>query len=273
VSVLINGQAINQVSAHDRGLLYGQSLFETIAVSNGRACLLDAHLSRLKKGAAQLGVNYDEALLLDEIAEFTKDIKKAVLRLTITMGEGGRGYLNPLESQPNRILSLHPYPQHPKSFWLEGIELGLAEIRLSHQPYLAGIKHGNRLEQIIARSQWQDGWQEALLLDVNDSVIEGTQSNLFIVSEGRLITPCLNNAGVAGVMRDCVIKIAKELEIEVEIKPLNLQHIKQADAIFLSNSVIGLWPVKRFNSTSYNDLTLFNKLLKIIINNEFIPSI
>ena len=188
------------------------------------------------------------------------------------MGEGGRGYQNPVNQKTTRIISQHDYLDHDKSCWTDGITLGLADIRLSKQPSLAGIKHGNRLEQIMARSQWQKGWQEALLLDVDDRVIEATQSNLFIVNDGHLMTPSLDASGVAGVMRQCVINEAKNEGFDVSIKAVSVDDVMQADEVFLTNSVIGIWPVKQFDQVKYNGFKIASKLLKNIINNEFIPT-
>jgi len=257
--------------------MYGQCVFETIAISNGQACLLDAHLSRLELGAKRLGLSINQHLissLRNDIEKIITGQIKAVVRVNLTMGTGGRGYANPTpdEQTLTRIVSLHDYPPHPPSNWQEGIVLGVADIRLSHQPYLAGLKHGNRLEQIIARSQWADNWHEALLMDLDGHIVEATQSNVFIVHNNKLITPSLNKAGVAGVMRECIMNIASSLGIEVQIKEVTIDEVKQADAVFLSNSVIGLWPVKALKSRSYNDLTLPHKLLKIITKNEFIPN-
>ena len=272
MSLLVNGELAHHVSALDRGMMYGQSVFETVAILNGRACLLEKHLQRLKKGADRLNIVYDETLLSSEILRFIEETANAVLRITLTMGQGGRGYQNPAKSQSTRVLSLHDLPAYSKSLWQEGIELGLVDIRLSHQPVLAGIKHGNRLEQVIARSQWQQSWNEALVMDVDDNVVEGTQSNVFIVKNNSLITPCLKQAGVEGVMRESIIEIAQELDINCQISSLSLDDIEQADAIFLSNSIIGIWPVKSFNSISFKNLTLAHKLLKIIKKNEFIST-
>ena len=150
--------------------------------------------------------------------------------------------------------------------------LGLAEVRLSKQPSLAGIKHGNRLEQIIARSQWKEGWQEALLLDSDDQVIEATQSNIFLIKNNKLVTPSLDASGVAGVMRQCVINEAKDNGFDVLIKPMSVDEVMRADEVFLTNSVIGIWPVNEFNQVKYNGFNIASKLLKNIINNEFIPT-
>jgi len=251
--------------------LYGQSVFETIAISEGRACLLDLHINRLRRGCGVLGIPMDTRILLDEIESIISNQDKAVLRVTLSMGVGGRGYLNPRSPQSTRILSLHDYPNHPSSNWLEGITLGVAEIRLPHQPALAGLKHGNRLEQVIARSQWQPGWHEALLLDQQGSVIEATQSNVFMVNDGQLITPSLDFAGVAGVAREYLMSQAHKFGLSVKIMPLSTNLIEAADEVFLSNSVIGLWPVKKLNTRLYTDHEISHKLLKLMIKNEVIP--
>jgi 4-amino-4-deoxychorismate lyase len=271
LTVLVNGEKNAQISALDRGLLYGQSVFETIAISQGRACLLDLHVSRLTRGCEVLGIPIDTSILLNEIESIIGGQDKAVLRVAISMGNGGRGYLNPLLPQPTRILSLHDYPNHPISNWLEGVTLGVAEIRLPHQPALAGLKHGNRLEQVIARSQWQQGWHEALLLDHQGSVIEATQSNIFVVNDGQLITPSLDSAGVAGVAREYLMSQAHKLGLSVKIMSLSTDNIETADEAFLSNSVIGLWPVKKLNTRLYIDHEISHKLLKLMIKNEVIP--
>ena len=269
---LINGSDANTVSAFDRGLLYGQSVFETVAVSNGKPCLLEPHLARLDKGAKVLGIEVDKALISSEVSQLALGMVCGVIRITLTMGEGGRGYHNPVKPSSTRIVSQYDYPDYPAKYRSDGIKLGVVDFRLSHQPVLAGIKHGNRLEQIIIRSQWQDGWQEALVLDVDGNVIEGTQSNVFIVKDGSLITPKLDKAGIDGVMRQSIIELAKASDISVVVRSVSLDEIKQADEVFMSNSVIGIWPVRAFNQSLYSELIITNKLLKLIIKNEFIPT-
>lgn len=272
--VLVNGQADTQASALDRGLLYGQSVFETIAVSNSKACLLDLHLKRLVLGANTLNI----PICIDQVtADIDKalaklDASRAVLRVAISMGEGGRGYLDPVEATPTRIVSIHSYPDHDSANWLEGIKLGVADVRISHQPALAGIKHGNRLEQIIARSQWQADWQEALLLDQNDCVVEATQSNVFIVKDDTVFTSKLDFAGVAGVAREYIISQLDNLGMRFESVSLSVNQIEAADEVFLSNSVIGLWPVKQFKNKIYSSFKTSHKLLKLMIKNEVIPN-
>lgn len=276
LTTLVNGQVTQQTSAQDRGLLYGQTVFETIAVGNETPLLLDQHLERLQRGCDVLGIPFEKEMrtsIVSEARQLCENQAKAVLRITLSMGEGGRGYRNPQHAQPSRVLSLHSYPELDKHHWNEGIELGLVSIRLSSQPLLAGIKHGNRLEQIIARSQWQDGWHEALILDQSDRVIEGTQSNVFVYKNGRLSTPNLDLSGVAGVMRQTVIELAEKLGIATEIVSLSVSDIEAADEVFMTNSVIGLWPVKCFQSIGFDEPKFAHKLLKLLIENEVIPNI
>lgn len=272
MTTLVNGCNVDQVSVNDRGLMYGQCVFETIAVNKGKPCLLDAHLDRLCKGAKVIGIGVDRIAVINDVTSLASPLSRGIVRVNLTMGEGGRGYQNPDQPKTTRIVSQHDYPNHDKSYWNDGVTIGLADIRLSKQPSLAGIKHGNRLEQIIARSQWQDSWQEALLLDCDGHVVEATQSNVFLVKEGRLITPSLDTSGVAGVMRQCVINEAKNDGFNVSIQSLNVDDVVQADEVFLTNSVVGIWPVKAFNQTKYNGFKITSKLLKNIINNEFIPN-
>lgn len=276
MTTLVNGQISAHISAADRGLLYGQSVFETIAIVEQVPQLLDLHLARLQRGCDVIGIPFDETLkqtLSAEADQLSENQSKAVLRMTLSMGEGGRGYLNPSEIHANRILSRHPYPEFDHKRWRDGIELGLVSIRLASQTALAGIKHGNRLEQIIARSQWQQDWHEALILDQQDNVIEATQSNVFIVKDGELLTPDLSHCGVAGVMREHVIEQAKKLGVKAQIVSLSVSDIHAAEEVFLSNSVIGIWPVKRFQSHTYDTPELSSKLLNLMIKNEVIPNI
>ena len=282
--VLVNGVETQQIAALDRGFLYGQTVFETAVVEQGKVLLAKQHIERLTLGCKKLEIACGFTALNQEIAHIIKGVELAVLRISISMGQGGRGYQNP-SADPltaSRVLSLHAFPDHPKDFISKGITLGLADIRLGHQPALAGIKHGNRLEQIIARSQWQDGWNEALLLDHQDSVIEATQSNVFVVNGKTLSTPDLSNAGVAGVMRDFVLSHAKALGFNVQIVPLSSHDLGEADAVFVTNSVIGLWPVAHFvrrdnkvkQTTDYNtnSFDVAHALLDLMREHEAIPT-
>ena len=276
MNILVNGEAKQQTSALDRGLLYGQSVFETVAIAPHKLLLWEAHLNRLVAGATVIGVplsaEFLAALSAEAHAIATQCDEPAVLRVTVTAGQGGRGYLMPDPVQPTRILSCHPYPQHPVEHRDIGITLGVSDIRLATQPLLAGIKHGNRLEQILARSQWHADWQEALLLDHDLNVVEATQSNVFLVNNGVLSTPALDRCGVAGVMRDYLIAAAQSVGVDTQIVRLSLSDVEAADEVFVCNSLIGLWPVQRCLSRHYQSREISSKLLKILLENEVIPN-
>jgi 4-amino-4-deoxychorismate lyase len=145
-------------------------------------------------------------------------------------------------------------------------------VKLASQPLLAGLKHGNRLEQLMARRSWQDGWHEAIVCDYAESVIEATQSNVFIVKNNVIKTPVLSQCGVAGVMREYVIEQAQKLGFEVQIVSLSVAELSQADEVFVTNSIIGLWPVKQFQQIEFTHFNISNTLLKSIINNEVISN-
>ncbi|MBX2850095.1 MAG: aminodeoxychorismate lyase [Acidiferrobacterales bacterium] len=270
----VNGVAEGQISIFDRGLMYGQSLFETMVCEQQGVLLFEAHLDRLQRGCNTLGIDLNITLLKDEISAAAEHVSNtAVLRASVTMGEGGRGYKNPDQPKPNRIVSLHEYPDYPTAYYHDGIELGVADMRLAAQPYLAGLKHGNRLEQLIARAQWQVDWQEALLLDMQDNLIEATQSNVFIVVDGELLTPDLSQSGVAGVMRNFILQNSKEIGVDCRIVPLSIADIESADEVIVCNSVIGLWPVKQFQQTAFGDFQISQKLLILMQDHGAIPNI
>ncbi len=257
---------------HDRGLLYGQSVFETIAVYRQQPLLLDAHIQRLQRGCEVLSIEFDEATLLQEIGRLCEAIQLAVLRVMVSMGEGGRGYLNPSPARPNRIITTHDYPQHPQAYRDRGVVLGLSEFRLARQPALAGIKHGNRLEQIMARSDWQPEWQEAVLVDQMDNVIEATQANIFVRHGDQLLTPILDQAGVAGVMREYILQSADKVGVSAEAVPLSIADIESAEEVFLSNCIIGLWPVRQFQKTTFNDFSISHKFFELMQRDGAIPT-
>lgn len=269
---LVNGEAARQISILDRGLMYGQSVFETIAVVDREPLLLVNHMQRLAASCDYFSIPFNQQALLADIAQLCKEYSASqfVIRASQTMGEGGRGYKNPLHPSSNRIVSAFPFPNPEINLREQGILLGLVEFRLARQPALAGHKHGNRLEQLLARNEWQVAWHEALVRDTSDEVIEGSQANVFIVEQDHLRTPDLRHAGVAGVMRGAVIDAASKLGIECLVSAVTLDDVLAADEVFMCNSVIGIWPVKQFAQTQYHSFETSHKLLDYLIKNEAI---
>jgi len=243
--ILINGQPDNRIPATDRGLQYGDGLFETLAFREGRLEFLNAHLQRLMLGCERLGIPFpDKHKLQLELATLcAQTAEDSVIKIMLTRGSGGRGYKAPAEADPLRIISSHPMPDYPDSC-REGVTARLCRYRLGVNPNLAGIKHLNRLEQVLARSEWDDEEiREGLMLDINDNLIEGTMSNLFLIDKGQIMTPAIDQNGIAGIMRAEVIKLAAKLDIPVSEKTLTFNDLQRADEVFVTNSIIEIWPL------------------------------
>ncbi|MDZ7735964.1 MAG: aminodeoxychorismate lyase [Gammaproteobacteria bacterium] len=242
---LINGKSADTIPITDRGLQYGDGLFETVAVVENRLLCWDEHLTRLQDGCRRLNIEYPGSRqLTDEAQQLATASERAVLRLTLTRGSGGRGYAPPPGAVPSRILSLHPWPDYPAANREHGVNVRLCMNRLASNPLLAGMKHLNRLEQVLARGEWDDpAIAEGLMLDQAGNVIEGTMSNLFVVRQNALMTPDVSQAGIAGIIRGRVLALATEMDIDAMIATLDLHDIETADELFLCNSLIGIWPV------------------------------
>ncbi|MDF1583420.1 MAG: aminodeoxychorismate lyase [Methyloprofundus sp.] len=250
--ILINGEQRDTLEITDRGLHYGDGLFETIEIVQGQPVFLTQHLARLKIGCQVLRIPYPkEALLLDEIHQICHSVVHGVVKLMLTRGSGGRGYRQPETILATRLVFLYPFPRYPANYKNEGIKAHFCTSRLGLNPVLAGIKHNNRLEQVLARAEWQDEFQEGLMLNLNEHVIEGTMTNLFVVKDGVLYTPEIILSGVKGVLREIILEIAKINNIPFKVTSLTQDFILLADELFVTNSVIGIWPIKSLTGKSY----------------------
>ena len=250
--ILIDGRPAAAVAADDRGLHYGDGLFETLAVRDGRPRFWARHWRRLGAGCERLGLERpDEAAVRAEIGRLAAGHARRVVKLLLTRGSGPRGYRPPPAARPRRILLAADWPEHPSAHAREGVELHLCRTRLGRNPALAGLKHCNRLEQVLARREWDGAAAEGLMLDTGDRVVAGTMSNVFLVAGGALRTPRLDQCGVAGVVRELILERAAELGLEAREERLGLGDMQAADGLFLCNAVIGIWPVRRFGGRDY----------------------
>lgn len=249
----INGEPAETLRLTDRGLQYGDGLFETLAVQDGRIRRLDLHLDRLREGCARLRLPMpDEDLLRRELDCAAEGESRAVLKLLLTRGPGGRGYRPPEPPSVTRMVFRHTWPDYPMGWYTQGIELRICTTRLAVGSPLAGLKHLNRLEQVLARAEWDEGAQEGLMLDAEDRVVEGTMSNLFASpAEGRLVTPDLSRSGVAGVTRRHILARAKDEGVQVEVRDMSLDELLSSREMFVCNSIAGVWPVQRIESDTY----------------------
>lgn len=250
--ILINGERKNTLDATDRGIHYGDGLFETIEVIQQKPIFLKQHLARLKTGCQILKIPYpDAALLLDEFKQVSTGCEQGVIKLMLTRGSGGRGYRQPELITPTRIIALYPFPDYPEHNKTQGIQARFCSTRLGLNPLLAGLKHNNRLEQVLARAEWQDEFQEGLMLNLDGYVIEGTMSNLFVIKEQIVYTPEIKVSGIKGVMRQIIINIAEHNNIPLQEALLSKDFVLQADELFVSNSVIGIWPIRSLENKAY----------------------
>ncbi len=245
--MLVNGIFKERIEISDRGFQYGDGLFETIAVVKGQPIFIDRHLDRLKTGCRRLYIPFPGSELLTmEAKELSKYSSKAVLKLILTRGSGGRGYRQPDLIQTTRVLSLYPYPDYPEDYNEHGISARICQTRLGLNPVLAGIKHLNRLEQILARAEWTDeAIQEGIMLDINGHVIEGTMTNLFYLKNNTLHTSLLNQSGIAGIMRSIILKVSSDHGLAIIEHSFTTDELLLADEMFVCNSIIGIWPIKK----------------------------
>jgi 4-amino-4-deoxychorismate lyase len=243
-SILINGQASRHIDAMDRGFLYGDGIFETVRIRHFAPVFWAHHVQRLQQSCQRLKLRCpDVSLLESELHQLIQD-SEGVVRITLSRGVGPRGY-RPLAEHSTRVLAWFPAPQFSLERYTQGVSLRWCGGRLGRNPLLAGIKHLNRLEQVLARAEWDDeAIHEGLLQDSSGEVIEGTMSNVFLVQQGVLITPRLDQCGVAGVMRAVILEQAEKLGLACEVRAVSVDEVEQADECFISNSTIGIWPVR-----------------------------
>jgi 4-amino-4-deoxychorismate lyase len=243
--ILVNGREASQVDPRDRGLHYGDGLFETMAVLAGRPRFLDWHFERLALGAERLGLPLpDLQQLQDEIAAACPE-PRGVVKIIVTRGVGPRGYRPPTRQEPTRIVVAAPWPDLPAAAWTEGVRLGWCRTRYGRNPALAGLKHLNRLEQVLARAEWDDGrMDEGLMQDDLGQVISATQANLFARIDGQWTTPSVEQCGVAGVMRRAFRHWSSEMGDAVVERAVLAQELVRASHLILTNALIGAWPVR-----------------------------
>lgn len=236
--VFLGARRVDALSPYDRGHAYGDGLFETLRAHRGELPWWDAHWARLARGAQRLRLPLpDPAQVRSQAAQLLEGLD-AVLKLILTRGEGGRGYAPSAQAEPVWTISRHPLPPAPRA---GGLNLRWCDLRLSEQPALAGLKHCNRLEQVLARAEWDDpAIDEGLLRDASDEVVCATAANVFVLQAGVWLTPLVDRSGVAGVCRQTVMELA-----EVRVQRLNADDVLRADAVFLCNAVRGILPVAR----------------------------
>jgi len=251
---LINGVAGDALDAQDRGLAYGDGVFRTFLMRGGKPLGWGRQYAKLAADCAALripcpaGSAFERDLAVAALSE-----SDCVVKIIVTRGCGPRGYAIPVPTLPTRALSTSALPGHPQDNYERGVRAHLCRLRLAAQPALAGIKHLNRLENVLARAEWTDpGIAEGLLCDTDDNAIGGTMSNLFVVKDGVLFTPDLARCGVAGVTRERVLELAHENKMPVRIAAISIDELLGADELFLTNSVIGVWQIAMLDRKTWS---------------------
>lgn len=241
--VWLNGRPAHAPCWRDRGLQYGDGLFETMRVYEHRIALLDEHLRRLARGCRRLGLPAPPRGLRAELERAARRWPHALIKLVLTRGIGERGYRAPRPCRPHRLVFCEPRPAAP-AVHTEAVRVRLCRTRVSENAALVGLKTLNRLDSVLARSEWRDARiLEGLMRDHRGDIVCGTMSNIFIARRGRLLTPALDHAGVAGVMRRWVLGAARRAHIPVREGRLSMSMLADAEEVFLTNAVIGICSV------------------------------
>jgi 4-amino-4-deoxychorismate lyase len=251
--ILVDGKPVDHISALDRGLAYGDGVFRTLLLRAGGAVAWPLQYATLMADCARLQLRCPaEKTLCDDLLQIAAQAPDCVVKIIVTRGIGQRGYTPPVNPVGTRIVSSSTLPRYPQAYHDDGIVARVCNLRLARQPALAGIKHLNRLENVLARSEWQDtGIAEGILLDAEDQVIGGCMSNLFIRQGNSLLTPALSHSGIAGVTRARLLALAPQLGLRVQVQVLTLPTLLAADEVMLCNSVIGIWRVRQLEDTHW----------------------
>jgi 4-amino-4-deoxychorismate lyase len=249
VSAWVNGRRRSTLDHRDRGLQYGDGLFETMRVCRQRVRLLDYHLERLLEGCTRLQIAAPESTgLRRELERMGSGRKDGVLKLIVTRGCGPRGYRPSGHEHPTRIATLHALP---KAISAAAVRMRLCKTPVSVNAHLAGLKTLNRLDSVLARAEWRDAqvW-EGLMSDPDGNWVCGTMSNLFVRRGALLATPLLDRGGVAGVMRRWVLENAAGVGLRAEQRRIRSEDLISAEEIFMSNAVVGIRSVGAIERTA-----------------------
>lgn len=265
MSTLFNGVS-GQDLAQSRGLHYGDGVFRTILIWDSQLIDWQRHLEKLSADCAAVYLDMPDIFLLEmEAKKLAEKQDRAVLKVIVIRQPGGRGYQ--FESQrSDRLLIRYAAPQYPERCWASGIDTFYSDFRLGSQPALAGVKHLNRLEQVLASRNWPKAADEAILADQTGQLISGTRSNLFWVRAGVLCTPSLGESGVSGMMRNKIIDVAESLRLPTSIVKAPRSELESADEAFISNSLIGIWPLRRFEQREWAAPGVITQQLSTALN-------
>ncbi len=254
----LNGEPATGTLFRDRACQFGDGLFETLAVRNGTPCLWGLHMQRLERGCERLGLPpVDRDLLFNEAQAACANLERGALKIVVSAGPSQRGYARPQPLTPTRWIACEATQAVPGRSRADGLRVQECTIRLGAQPYLAGIKHLNRLEQVLARAELADGMDEGLLYDQSGSPVEGIASNLLVrtPTRTRYVTPALDGCGVAGTVRQLLIDRAEVLDHPLEVRQIQREELFGAEGLFMINALMGIQPVAQLGEHCFPQRT------------------
>jgi 4-amino-4-deoxychorismate lyase len=250
--ILVNGHPADTVDALDRGLAYGDGVFRTLRTRAGQPLWWADHYAKLAADCAALALDCpSEALLKQEVSQVA-EAGQGIVKVVLTRGMATRGYALPVKQACTRIVIATPLPPYAHLDAAVDINARWCSLRLARQPRLAGIKHLNRLENVLARAEWDDpSIFEGVLCDDSGTVISGVMSNLFWIKDGELFTPDLSECGVAGVARSRLLRMAERMGVRTHIVRALPDVILAADENMICNSIIGVRRLARLGDVSW----------------------
>ena len=258
---------------NDRAAAYGDGLFETIAIRDGEPRFWPLHVARLQSGCLLLGIPCpsDEALRADlgsAIDGSTISVEYATAKLVVSAGNGPRGYRRDPAADAIVRVGIFPAAVLATTQYREGVATRLCATRLAAQPQLAGIKSLNRLEQVLARSEWSEpDIFEGLMLDTDKRLICGTMSNVFIATQSSLATPAITRCGVSGIMRRHVLRLLQDAGIDCVVRDIQVDELASADEVFLTNSQFGILPLRQCADLQWNVGAITQQAQKLLAAN------
>jgi 4-amino-4-deoxychorismate lyase len=268
--MIVNGRRQQQITITDRALQYGDGCFTTMAFRNGHLEFFSNHIERLKLACKTLHIDFENWSELEHcIFNSLKITDDCVVKVIITRGEGGRGYSPEGAIDPSYIITHHTIPLHYASWQSEGIKITVSPIMLACQPLLAGIKHLNRLEQVLVKqSLVKTSYDDVVVCDYQQKIIETSVGNLFWYKDNVWYTPNLSGSGVEGVMRNQVMALMQENGLECQVVVQDVSVLYSAQELFICNSLMSLVPVMSlFNPTNQQNQFYFTEQTKQLQHN------
>jgi len=251
----VNGRQQDNVAINDRALAYGDGIFTTAKISSGKIEFLPEHLTRLTEGSEYLGFSFDKAKLIEEITLLAANYQSAVLKIIVSAGAGGRGYSRIGVSSPQTMVTVHDIPCHYHQWSKQGIHLSDSSLALGLNPLLKGLKHLNRLEQVMIRAELDNSnCDDLLVADLNGNIIETSCANVFWFKGNKLYTPEICDAGVLGIYRKLILSFDKT----IELVNVNTSSLVDCNAMFMCNSVMGIVPIQKYQQQTFEIAPVIN---------------